>query len=180
MPSLGALGRQHDPLPEGAVSDTFDWFGATIRITPEVNEVELIDFMSAARNIETDGMAGLAALRDAFQMIVHKDDFGTFWRLAKEQRQNMEDLSQVFQVLIEAAANRPTQEPSGSSPGQPAMPANSPAVSSSPVSPGPRLVPTPPQADLEPTPRVSRPDLQALREDAAADRARIARAAAAG
>jgi hypothetical protein len=167
--SLGSFGVENDEVVLDD-PDTFDWFGETIRVTPEVNEVELIDFMDSARNIEAQGFAGLAALKDAFVMMLHPDDFDTFWRLAKEKRQTSAQLAEVFKVLLTGSTgDRPIQPPSDSSVGRQATPANSPAVSSSPASDG--IVAGRP---------AGRPDIQMIYDDAENTRRKVAASIAAG
>lgn len=154
--SFGKLGVEH-PAPDQNDPDTFEWFGSTVRVIAEVNEIELIDLMDAARDLDAAGLAGLAALKDAFRMLIHPEDFDGFWKLAKANRQKTEDLAQVFQVLVQGATDRPTRQPSDSSAGPLVTAASSPAVSVSEARPG-------------------RPDLQIIHEDAALQRERMARA----
>ena len=152
MASLGTFGKQHDPV-DLANRDTFDWFGATITVSAELNEIELIDFMDSARGIESNDFAAVGALKDAFRMLIDPADFDAFWAGAKKNRQSVEDLSEVFQVLLEGAVARPTQRRSDSSAGPPATGASSPAALVSSASSG-------------------RPDLQVIHDDSAATRAR--------
>jgi hypothetical protein len=151
--SLGSFGTVH-PIVEQVDPDTFEWFGSTIRVTADVNEVELIDFMDTTRGIESKGLAALAAVKDGMRMLIHPDDFDTFWRLARQNRQQTDDLTELFMILIYGETDRPTQQPSDSSVGRLPTPESSPEGSSSPVS-------------------SSRPDLQLLMDDSAAERARI-------
>jgi hypothetical protein len=97
-----------------------------------------------------------------FRQVIHVDDFGRFWALAKSHRQQIQDLMEIYQVLLEAVTARPTRRPSDSLVGQPPIATNSPDASSSvAVSAG-------------------RPDLQVVHEDSAATRARLAQAALTG
>lgn len=82
--------------------------------------------------------------------------FETFWRVAIDNEQGVEDLMAVYTVLMEAMTNRPTQKPSGSSDGQRAIPATSPVDSSSEVASS------------------GRPDLQVMRQDAEEQQRRLA------
>lgn len=157
--SFGKLGVDR-PAVDQNDPDTFEWFGSTVRVIPEVNEVELIDLMDTARDLDAAGLAGLAALKDAFRMLIHPEDFDAFWMAAKANRQKTADLAEVFQVLVQGATDRPTQKPSDSSAGPLVTAASSAVVSTS-----------------EPV-RVGRPDLQIIHEDAAAQRARMAQALA--
>lgn len=81
--------------------------------------------------------------------------FETFWSLARANDQEVADLMPVYRVLVEAQTNRPTQRPTDSSAGPQATPPTSPVDSSSaPESSG-------------------RPDLQVMKENAEAQRARL-------
>jgi hypothetical protein len=157
--SLGSFGTEH--VEEQVDPDTFDWFGSTIRLTTTLNEVELIDFMDAARRINDQDLAAMAIIKDMFIMIIHADDFATFWSVAKEKRQGLEEMVQLFMTLLEAVTDRPTQRPSDSSTGQPTTVGSLPADSSASVLSG-------------------RPDLQVIHEDNQATMERARRAVLAG
>lgn len=157
MADFGELGTVHEPEPEPENPDepsTFTWFGQTVTIRSKVSDVELIDFMANSREIDSQGMQALAAVKDGLAMLIDPADFPTFWRAAKLNDQTVDDLMAVFRVLVEAETGRPTQRPSASSPGPQRTAVNSAAGSASPASPG-------------------RPDLQLLHDDAAESRRRV-------
>jgi hypothetical protein len=157
--SLGNFGTEH--ADEQVDPDTFEWFGSTIRLTTALNEVELIDFMDAARKINDQDLAAMAIIKDMFVMIIHPDDFTRFWSVAKEKRQGLEELVQLFMTLLEAVTDRPTRPLSDSSTGQQTTAESLPAVSSVSASSG-------------------RPDLQIIHEDNRATMERARRAVLAG
>ena len=135
MASLGSFGKQHAPV-EAAEPDTFDWFGSSVRLSSEVNEVELIDLMETFTQLDEANPTAIVVVKNGFRLILHPDDFDGFWTAAKQNRQKIEDLMPVLQALMEAATDRPTQQPSDSSPGRLVTPVNSPVVSPSQVLPG--------------------------------------------
>jgi hypothetical protein len=135
MASLGSFGTVK-PVEEQAEPDTFEWFGSTVRLTTDYNEVELVDLMESARDIDVDDPTSMVIVKDLLRNVVDRQDFDAFWKLAKANRQQIEDLAQLAGALMEAATSRPTRQPSDSSTGRLPTPQSSPAVSSSPVSPG--------------------------------------------
>lgn len=135
MASLGKFGTPHAPVAE-AEADTFDWFGSDVRLSTEVNEVELIDLMETFTQLDESNPTAIVVVKNGFRLILHPDDFDGFWSAAKQNRQKIEDLMPVLQALMEAATARPTQQPSDSSPGRLPTPVNSPDVSPSAVLPG--------------------------------------------
>jgi hypothetical protein len=159
MASLGKFGVAH-PVSVAESVTTFDWFDRTqaagnpIRVIADVNQVELIDFMETVRGIDAAALEAMVVVKDGFRLLLNPDDFDDFWRLAKVNRQEVDDLVEVFMVLVSRATDRPTSQPSTSSTGRLPTSVNLPEDSSTPVSSG-------------------RPDLQLLVEDSAADRARI-------
>jgi hypothetical protein len=158
MASLGSLGTPHqaEVIEE---ETTFDWFGSTIRLPAlAVSELELIDLMESTTTVDQDSPAAIVVIKNMFRQVIHADDFDQFWDLAKSNRQQIADLMQVYQVLLEAATGRPTQQPSDSSPGRLPTSGNSPTPSTPPGLTG-------------------RPDLQIIREDGAASRAWLAQQA---
>jgi hypothetical protein len=150
MASLGSFGVIHPEITQ-TEPDTFDWFGSTVRVTVDVNEVELIDLLDAARAVDSADLSALTLIKDGLRTIIYPDDFNQFWELARKNRQRIEELATVLANLIESATDRPTQQPSDSSPGRLTTEANSGDGSPSPVSAG-------------------RPDLQLIRDTTDLDR----------
>jgi hypothetical protein len=138
MGSLGSLGVAHaeTPAKEGAEPDTFEWFGFTLRAVEEVDEVELVDVMASFHAIESEGIAAIGAIKEGLQMLIHPDDFGTFWRLARQNKQKIEDLMEAFRVLLYRPTDRPIQRQSDSSIGLPVTTESLPVDSPSPGSAG--------------------------------------------
>lgn len=130
MASLGSFGTPREVVE---VVDTFDYFGSEIRVSPEFGELDLADFMEAAAGLDEDSVDALSLVKRTMRSAVHAEDFDTFWRLAKANRQGTEDLMPVLYACVEAVAERPTQRPSDSSDGPSATRALSAVDSSSQV-----------------------------------------------
>lgn len=159
MRSLGSLGKVREP--EVVDETTFDWFGQTVRLPPlTVSQLELVDMAEKMQATDENDPGALAVIKDLFRLVIHQDDFVKFWVSAIQHRQSVEDMMQVYSVLIEVATNRPTRRPSDSSDGPLATPTNSTPASSSP----------------EPQP--GRPDLVLLMEGGEQTRAQLAAAVA--
>ncbi|HEX6498695.1 MAG TPA: hypothetical protein VF054_06640 [Micromonosporaceae bacterium] len=111
---LGSFGKTK---PDA--DDTFDYFGTEVRVNPKVSSTLLLDVMNKAATIDENSPEAVIATMDFFRKIIHPDDFDAFWQLALDNRQNVEDLIEVSQLLLAAMADRPTTPPSDSSPGRP-------------------------------------------------------------
>jgi hypothetical protein len=129
---LGELGIDRAPA-----SATFGWFGATIRVAPDLSELVMIDLMERGREIEL--MAGddptkvppeaMTIIKDVLREFVHPDDFEAFWVAARRHGQNSQDLMTLTWRLLTKLTDRPTGQPSDSSAGLPETRATSAAGS---------------------------------------------------
>jgi len=157
MGSLGTFGRTPEPPKEEEEKETwtFTYFTAEIRVETDYNQIRLVNFMEAARNIdETDPMA-LVIVKDLCRVLIDGRDFNTFWKLAEQNKQQLEDLVAVVEGLTVALTGHPTRQPSDSSAGRLETSQNVQADSPTPVSLG-------------------RPDLQILQDGAAVSRKAMA------
>jgi hypothetical protein len=155
MVSLGSFG-----VVRAAVADpdpaTFDWFGQPVRVTPfEVNQIELVDLMETIQHVDETDPRAVSIVKDLLRQVLHVDDFDQFWSIARTQRQEIEDLMGLYEVLLQEIAARPTRQSSDSAPGRLATSASSPDVSYLPAPAG-------------------RPDIQLIHDDNQATRARMA------
>lgn len=150
-----------EPVDEGEV---VDFFGERIHLAePEDCEFALLEFAEAAGELDTETLAGAAAILRALRASVREDDVERFVALARKNRAQVErDLLPIIVALFERRAARPTRRPSGSSDGPRLASGNSAAGSSSPVI-----------ARLE---RQGRPDLALIVDEA--QRARASRVSA--
>lgn len=127
MTDLGDFGTAHDP-----VDATFGWFGARIRVHPDLTDLAILD-LAETLSSTTDGSAAVDAIRNMATVLVHPDSLDEFWRLARANRQSMEDIADLSTRLISGLTDRPTQLPSASSDGQQRTGQSSTADSSSPA-----------------------------------------------
>jgi hypothetical protein len=111
---LGSFGTPR----EAAEPDTFGWFEHTLRSNPDFTELEVADFLESAAKVDEANISeAMALLKGTFRMVVHPDDFDTFWSTAKRERQGVDDLMGVLYAVVEAVTDRPTERPSDSSDG---------------------------------------------------------------
>lgn len=122
---IGSLGVER---PQ--VDATFDWFGETIRVHPDISDLAMVEFMDLANTVEVDPKTGMPtnaedekrAVRVVSDMLrgqVHPDDFDRFMSTARRHRQQLMDLMAVSHRLVEAASGFPTGQRSDSSSGPP-------------------------------------------------------------
>ena len=111
--SLGELG-----VPKVRAVESFTWFGEEIGIG-NVSDLLMVDFLGRASAIdESDVVAGLALIREAFTQMVAPGDFDRFWKICLREKQDTKDMMRLMQQLVEGLTGRPTKRRSGSSPGR--------------------------------------------------------------
>lgn len=125
MTKLGSFGKARP-----VVDASFEWFGTDVRVHPDLSDLNIISLFSGMQGTE-DGADALKALGDLAAALVHPDDLDEFWKLARGNRQTMEDIAVLAMELIGALADRPTSLPSDSSDGQQTTDTRSTDVSSS-------------------------------------------------
>jgi len=109
----GTFGTVREP-----VDADFAYFGETIRVNPDANDLSFMDLMEKARGIDLAGLdpddpstwnpavigvaqdAGNAAM-DTIREQIHPDDWGLFFTTAKRNRQTIVDLMATSQQLSE-------------------------------------------------------------------------------
>jgi hypothetical protein len=121
MSKLGDFGEVHEPLAEAS----FGFFGEDVRINPGMSELEFVDFMEAAADLDESNPAAMKMIKGLFRNLVHPEDFDVFWQAAKANRQTIGDLFGVWQKVTEALTARPTGQPADSSGGQSTTPVKS-------------------------------------------------------
>lgn len=115
---IGNFGVDRPPLEAD-----FGWFGATIRVEPNLTDTVLVEFLRKASTIENDiGPEAMSAIQDFLSACIHPDDFEEFWQLGRDNRQGIQDLMLVAYGILEVATDRPTPVPAASSGGQPTTP----------------------------------------------------------
>lgn len=126
--SLGSLGTPHEP-----VDLTFDYFGVVIRVSPDASDLDLVGFMLDAADVEVaDEQKAMQAMSRYLKGLIADDDWDTFWRTAKANRQTLPDLLMLGEQIIEALAGVPTTPPSDSVGGRQTTASKSKGGSSSP------------------------------------------------
>jgi hypothetical protein len=113
MAHLGDFGTEKPAEPD----DTFGYFGATLRLNPELVDADLLDFLEAGQALDETDPKAAVMVKDFLRNCVHPEDFDQFWATGKKHRQSIEDRMKLADKLISSAADRPTGQPSVSSPG---------------------------------------------------------------
>ena len=112
MTHLGSFGEAHE------LADlTFDYFGQTLHGNPELSDLDYVEFLGTAGGIDINDLSSLGLVKDFARMCVAESDFDEFWRLARKNRQKVEDVFKVLTAIVEATVDRPTGQPSDSADG---------------------------------------------------------------
>jgi hypothetical protein len=126
----------------------FPYFGETIRLHPDANDLVYTEMMMKAQAIDLGDMdiddpstwdqEAIAAAKEAADLAadmirqqIHPDDWDRFWKTARANRQNTIDVMGLSQTLAEVVANFPTGPSPASSPGRRTTKSRSKAGSSS-------------------------------------------------
>lgn len=126
-------------LSEGVVVDSarLEFLGESFRLGESVGLMPLMKFAHAANSgLDSDDMAGLAAMYAMIRDTVHPDDWERFERHAIDQHAEGDELMAFVGKAIEAISARPTRRRSVSSDGAPPT-----SPSSTEPSPSQRRVP---------------------------------------
>lgn len=124
---LGDFGESHEDIEY-----TFGWFGNQMRMHPESGQLDYMEFIGQAIEVDEENVADSYRLTMEFlKKQVHPDDWDVFWALAKKHRQSTEELMMTSQKLLAAASGFPTEQPSTSSESPPPRTKRSRARSSS-------------------------------------------------
>lgn len=121
---MAHLGDFGEAPPEMEV-DTFNFFGASLRINPELSDLSFVDFIEMHGALDGNDPTAMVAIKDFLRGVVHPEDFDEFWTLSKKNRQRLDDLAPIAMGLIEAVTGRPTEGSSDSSSGPSATGASS-------------------------------------------------------
>lgn len=111
-----------------------DFAGETFRLADKIGLMPLMRFAHVSRRgVDSNDMEGLAAIYDLLKQCIADDDWGRFEDAAMTSRADGDELLEVVSRAVQAISERPTQEPSDSSDGQPITSGSSTDGSSSPV-----------------------------------------------
>lgn len=112
--SIGSLGTPREPVTDM----TFDYFGVVIRVNETASDLDLVGFMldsAALGDVAANSQAAMVATSNYLRGLINPDDWDTFWRQARANRQNMEDLMSLGQQIVEAVADGFPTNPSSES-----------------------------------------------------------------
>ena len=109
--------RQFGTKREAAQTEPFLFFDETVRFSPSFGEIDLIDFLEAAREVDAEAPSAMSIMKDTFRACIHPEDFDRFWTTARRERQGVLDLMPILWAAVESVTDRPTQRPSDSSDG---------------------------------------------------------------
>lgn len=135
MTSLGdfnAAARELDPTE---ALDTFGWYGATIRVRPDVGIYPLMRF-SGELNESTTDMSVLAIEHQLLRDLIDPDDWAEFERSTISNRVPHDQITELVKALVIGTAGRPTLRSFASADGPPSTTESSTGDSPSPIPPG--------------------------------------------
>jgi hypothetical protein len=114
---IGDLTGTSEPAPP--LIATFGYFGETIRVNPDLTEVDMIDFLDSANSVDQNDPKSMTMVKDLVRAHVHPDDFDQFWELRRKNRQGVQATVATVWQIVAAVTQRPTGRPSDSSGGPP-------------------------------------------------------------
>lgn len=95
-----------------------EFFGGRFQVAERVGLMPLMRFAKVAKSgVDSDDMAGLAAMYDLLEQCIAPADWQRFQDAADKARADGEELMKVVQTAIELISARPTGRPSDSSDG---------------------------------------------------------------
>jgi hypothetical protein len=116
------------------VSDRVKFEGESFRVASKIGLMPLMRFAHIAKSgVDSNEMAGLAAMYDLLEQVISDEDWERFQDHAIATRAGGDELMAVIPAAIEVISSRPTRQPSDSSDGLATTSTNSGAASSSPV-----------------------------------------------
>jgi hypothetical protein len=128
MTNIGSFGSS-EPTDVAAVEvDTFDFYGVTFTVPDRVPWVYIGEFSEAA---ESEGAEAFSAGMRMIRGVIGAEQWPRFRELAGVNCSSFEDLMAPCMKIIEVVSERPTQQPSDSLDGLPAIEDSSRALSSS-------------------------------------------------
>lgn len=128
---LGDFGDAGEAPPRQPLRAEFGWYGKTIRANPDASELDMVEFMAGAADIDmddvsTDDMARVAPVMWTFlRRCVHPADWETFWQQVRRHDVQPEVLLALCKAVVEAVQGRPTTpQPASTSGGAGTAPAS--------------------------------------------------------
>lgn len=127
---MGEIGGE---VREG-VTAWFLYFGHRLRVNPDLTEIEVIDLLEEAQQVDVKDPRSMTMTKDYARAHVHEDDFDEFWDLVKANHQDTSAVMITCWKILDGITANPTGGQSGSSDGQPVTKPSSPRTSSPPAS----------------------------------------------
>lgn len=119
LPQLGSFGDSGPKVVRQPRYGRVDYFGTSVRVVAdsELLEIDLEEFMAAATQLDAEDAQALGAVHNFLRRLIHPDDFATFWKTVRAERQGIEAQMAFARYLVEATTGHPTAGPSDSSDG---------------------------------------------------------------
>lgn len=106
------------------------FYGETFNFVDNVGDFALMEFAESAERVDTESLAGLAAIMRLLKAAVVEDEWTGFQATARKNKATVEACMKLVMEVFEREADRPTVRPSGSSDGPPPTAGKSVDVSS--------------------------------------------------
>lgn len=121
-PRIGTWNAAGGDTPAGDEPEygVVGYYGTDIRVVLDPISLELAfeEFMDVASGLEgVDDPRSFAVVRQFLRLMIHPDDFNTFWRLVRTNRQDTTRQMEFGKWLMEELSGHPIVQQSGSAPG---------------------------------------------------------------
>lgn len=110
-----------------------DFYGEKFTLVEKVGDYALMEFAESAERVDSESLAGLAAIMRLLKAAIPEADWPRFQATARKNRASVDVCMELVMVLFEQEAARPTGRPSDSSGGPRIIEPNFTGGSSSPV-----------------------------------------------
>lgn len=111
MLDIGGFGQIAEP-PEGESWPEpikFPWFGAEVRVNPNISDTAIADFVESIGDMEDDDPNAIVVVKTFVRTVIHPADFDDFWELGKQHGYSMNDFSGAAGAIITAVTGDPTK-----------------------------------------------------------------------
>lgn len=115
-----APSRSRSSPPAPHVSESVIFAGEPFTVADRIGLMPLMRFAKVAQSgVDSDDMAGLAAMYDLLEQCIAPEEWARFQKSADDSRADGEQLMAVVTEVMQRIADRPTSRPSDSSAGPP-------------------------------------------------------------
>jgi hypothetical protein len=122
MGAILSFGAKPEVSDQPVEDITFEYFGENVRLSYDFGETVFVDWVEQWKDVDENEARTFTAVKDLMREVVHPDDFDTFWKLVRANKQGMVKLMELVAALVEATTERPTSQPADSVSGQPTTP----------------------------------------------------------